>query len=90
LTNQVSQPQQTVYQHNLAGRGDINTRIGSLSLLENVEEVEALLKKIHAKDGIYYMLSWPILDFVRDKVQDLELKNLLTTSPIRKQGVRAS
>jgi tetratricopeptide (TPR) repeat protein len=75
---------------NLAKTGDINTRIGSLSLLENVEEVEALLKKIHEKDGIYYMLSWPILDFIRDKVQDLELKNLLTTTPIRKQGIRAS
>ncbi len=83
-------PDQIKALENLADKGDINTRIGSLSLLDNVEEVEKLLKKVHEKDGIYYMLSWPILDFVRDKIVDEELKNLLTTAPTRKQGVRAS
>lgn len=75
---------------NLTNNADINTRIGSLSLLENVLEVEKLLKVVHEKEGIYYMLSWPILDFVRNKIIDEELKILLTKAPTRKQGVRAS
>ena len=63
----------------LADRGDVNTRIGALSLLDKTDEVEHLLLKLKEKEDISYMISWPILDFIRNEVKDEELKKQLTT-----------
>lgn len=74
----------------LVESSDFGTRIGAYSLLDNVEEVEAILKSVHSNEGIYGMLSWPILDFVKDKIVDEELRKLLTNPLSRRPGVRAS
>ncbi len=65
---------------NLAEKGDINTRIGALSLLERVEDFENLILSYKEKEDISYMSSWPILDFVKSKIKDQKLKDELTST----------
>lgn len=54
--------------------GDIDAKIGAFSLLENAEEAEKLILKIKERGDVGYMVSWPILDFIRLKLKDVELK----------------
>jgi hypothetical protein len=63
----------------LVEKGDINTRIGALSLLGEIKDVENLLLKLKEKEDISYLVSWPILDFIRSEIKNPELKKQLTT-----------
>lgn len=62
---------------NLASSTNNLYKIGANILLENFEIAEKQLKIELNKNNIQHMNDWPIMDFIRDKINDPSLKRII-------------
>lgn len=59
---------------NIAAKGEFYETVGAFVLLDKFEEAEELMLRPENKQYLELMIPWPIMNFIRDKFKDPNLK----------------